>query len=156
MQNDINSKGHTQWFFFRVRNTHKGASVKFNILNYSKGDSMFNYGMKVTIYSETKAEAEGIGWHRGGTDISYFQNNIRKDYVYTKYFYTATFTYTFDYDDDTVFFSYSYPYTLTDLRNDLEALEKDPIRSKFVVLSTLCKSLSGVDVPLLTITQRSK
>jgi cytosolic carboxypeptidase protein 2/3 len=96
--------------------------VKFNILNYSKGDSMFNYGMKVAIYSERKAAAQDVGWHRGGTDISYFKNNIRKDYNAPKYFYTATFTHTFEFDDDSVFFSYSYPYTLTDLRNDLEAI----------------------------------
>ena len=80
MQNDINSKGHTQWFYFRVQNTKKGHSVKFNILNYSKGDSQFNYGMKVAVYSEKKA-TQGVGWHRGGTDISYYKNNIRKDYV---------------------------------------------------------------------------
>ena len=122
MQNDINSKGHTQWFYFRVQNTKQGHSVKFNILNYSKGDSMFNYGMKVAIYSERKAAAQDVGWHRGGTDISYFKNNIRKDYNAPKYFYTATFTHTFEFDDDSVFFSYSYPYTLTDLRNDLEAI----------------------------------
>ena len=30
--------------------------VKFNILNYNKPDSMFNYGMKVTVYSERKAD----------------------------------------------------------------------------------------------------
>jgi len=42
MQNDINSKGHTQLFYFRVRNTRQGHSVKFNIQNYSKGNSMFN------------------------------------------------------------------------------------------------------------------
>lgn len=81
MQNDINSKGHTQWFYFRVKNTRKNHSVKFNIQNYSKGDSMFNYGMKVAIYSEFKAEREQVGWHYGGTNISYFKNNIRKDYV---------------------------------------------------------------------------
>lgn len=34
MQNDINTQGHTQWFYFRVQNTRKGQSVKFNILNY--------------------------------------------------------------------------------------------------------------------------
>jgi hypothetical protein len=68
---------------------------------------MFNYGMKVTIYSEKKATHEEVGWHQGGTDISYFKNNIRKDYNFPKYFYTATFTYTFEYDDDAVFFSYS-------------------------------------------------
>lgn len=34
MQNDINTQGHTQWFFFRVGNTTAGQSVRFNILNY--------------------------------------------------------------------------------------------------------------------------
>jgi len=38
-----------------VQNTRAGHSVKFNILNYTKADSMFNYGMKVTVYSEKKA-----------------------------------------------------------------------------------------------------
>lgn len=99
--------------------------MKFNIQNYSKSDSMFNYGMKVTIYSEKKVEHESVGWHRGGTDIQYSKNNIRKDFNVTRYFYTLTFTHTFEYDDDSVFFSYSYPYTLTDLRNDISLMEKD-------------------------------
>jgi hypothetical protein len=34
-----------------------------------------------------------------------------------------------EYDNDVVFFSYAVPYTLTDLRNDLQAIEKDPQRS---------------------------
>ena len=93
---------------------------------------MFNYGMKITIYSERKADEEQVGWYRGGQDISYFRNNMRKEFQYVRYFYTASFTHKFEYDDDTVFFSYSYPYTLTDLRNDLTVLEKDPIRSKYV------------------------
>jgi len=33
LQNDINTKGHTQWFYFSVANTRKGASIKFNIIN---------------------------------------------------------------------------------------------------------------------------
>lgn len=36
-------------------NTKQGHSVKFNVQNYSKQDSMFNYGMKVSIYSEKLA-----------------------------------------------------------------------------------------------------
>ena len=88
-------------------------------MNYSKGDSMFNYGMKVTVYSEKKAEQKKIGWHRACTDISYFKNNIRKDGSFSKYYYTATFTYTFEHDDDSVFFSYCYPYTYTDLQNEI-------------------------------------
>ena len=110
--------------------------------------------MKIAIYSEKKAEKEDIGWHRGGEDISYFKNNVRKDYVFPKFFFTATFTYTFEYDQDFVFFSYSYPYTMTDLRNDLEAIEADPVRSKYTSFGFLCKTLSGVDVPIITITSQ--
>ena len=55
MQNDINTTGHTQWFYFQVKNTRKNMSVKFNIMNYTKADSLFNYGMKVSIYSEKAA-----------------------------------------------------------------------------------------------------
>jgi hypothetical protein len=76
-------------------------------MNHNKSDAMFNYGMKVSVYSDKKAEEKQIGWHRDCTDISYFQNNIRRDSnTYAKYYYTASFTYTFEYDEDTVFFSY--------------------------------------------------
>lgn len=71
MQNDINTQGHTQWFYFRTMNTRKGQTVKFNILNYSKPDSLFNYGMKVSMYSDKKAEHEQIGWFKGGKNIGY-------------------------------------------------------------------------------------
>jgi hypothetical protein len=33
MQNDTNTKGSTQWFYFKVRNT-KRMKVKFNIINF--------------------------------------------------------------------------------------------------------------------------
>ena len=36
LQNDINSRGNTQWFFFSVRNTRKGDIVKFNLVNLVK------------------------------------------------------------------------------------------------------------------------
>ena len=98
MQNDINTQGHTQWFYFKVTNTRAGLPVKFNILNYNKADSMFNYGMKVAVYSDQKSEKEKLGWHRDCSDISYFQNNIRKDFSFSKYYHTLTFTYTFKYD----------------------------------------------------------
>lgn len=40
MQNDINTQGHTQWFYFRVQNTQKGHSIKLNIINYVSINSM--------------------------------------------------------------------------------------------------------------------
>ena len=78
MQNDINTQGHTQWFYFRVCNTRKGHSVRFNILNYSKPDSLYNYGMRVSTYSDKKAHNENIGWFKSCTNIDYSANGIRK------------------------------------------------------------------------------
>ena len=51
LQNDINTNGHTQWFFFRVMNVYKGMTVKFNIINLAKPDSLYNYGMRILSYS---------------------------------------------------------------------------------------------------------
>ena len=118
---------------------------------------MFNYGMKVSIYSDRKAEEEKVGWHRGGTDISYFQNQIRRDTSsFARYYFTATFTHTFEYDEDTVFFSYFQPYTFSDLQNDLNQIEVDPARNNFFQIASLCKTIAGIDCPLVSITSRSK
>ena len=89
--------------------------------------------MKVSVYSEKKAEKGLIGWHKDADEIRYFQNGIRKDITYySKSYYTATFTYTFEEDLDVVYFAYSTPYTFTDLRSDLSCIETDPQRSKFI------------------------
>lgn len=92
MQNDINTNGHTQWFYYQVKNTRKNLNVTFKIMNFTKPDSLFNYGMKVSIYSEKRAENENVGWHKGGERISYYGNGIKKDITYTsKGYYTASF-----------------------------------------------------------------
>lgn len=77
LQNDINSKGHTQWFYFRVTNVKKGQRVKFNMLNMIKSKSLFTEGMKVMYYSEQRQEnpkktPEEKGWSRGGEEYSYY------------------------------------------------------------------------------------
>ena len=51
LQNDINTNGNTQWYFFRCSNTFKGQKVKFNFLNLAKPDSLYNYGMKILKFS---------------------------------------------------------------------------------------------------------
>lgn len=72
LQNDINTNGHTQWYFFRVSNTRKGNKVKFNFNNLSKSDSLYNEGMRILAFSTKSKKEKNLGWHRTGTDISYF------------------------------------------------------------------------------------
>ena len=156
LQNDINTNGHTQWFFFRVSNTFKGHTVKFNMLNLAKPDSLYNYGMKVLCLSESRKNYEGVDWFRDGTNISYYKNNFKREgkFGLEKFYYTFTFTYTFPYDKDTVYFAYSLPYTYTDLCDDLTNLMADQRISSFVSRNTLCRTLAGNKCEYLTITSR--
>jgi hypothetical protein len=62
-------------------------------------DALFNYGMKVSLYSEKKAQIDKVGWHRGCSNISYMPNGIKRD-IPKKTYYTLTFTHTYEYSDD--------------------------------------------------------
>lgn len=67
-----------------------------------------------------------------------------------------SFTYFFEtVDQDEVYFSYGFPYTFSKLHSFLKTIRNDPVKMSFYHETTLCKELSGVDVPLLTITTRA-
>lgn len=104
-----------------MQNTKKNLKVKFNFLNFIKPKGLFNEGMKVLIHSEKKEQREDIGWFRGGEELSYYQNNYRREHMtsYQRCYYSFTFSYRFEYDNDSVFFSYSQPYSYSDLLEDI-------------------------------------
>ena len=155
LQTDINSRGHTQWFFFSVQNTRANSTVKFNLLNFAKSDSLFNHGMKVLIYSKKAAFSKDSGWFRGGENFMYYPNGIlRETSRIGKCYYTLTFTYTFEFSNDVVYFAYSLPYSYTSLQQLLDSYEKDPSRNQYVHRKTLCRSLGGNNCDYLTITNK--
>lgn len=56
---DINTSGHTQWFYFCVQNTRRGQKYKFNIINLLKSDSLYNQGMQPVVYSK-RGQVRGV------------------------------------------------------------------------------------------------
>jgi len=66
-----------------------------------------------------------------------------------------TFTYDFAHDYDTVFFAYCQPYTYSDLVEDMNAMEKDPIKQQYVGRNTLCRTIAGNKCDYLTITAKN-
>ena len=58
MRPDTNTRGHHQWFFFKVAAKSNLGSVRFNILNFTKQRSLYEYGMKVCICSVRDKEME--------------------------------------------------------------------------------------------------
>mmetsp|Transcript_19965 Transcript_19965/g.36974 ORF Transcript_19965/g.36974 Transcript_19965/m.36974 type:complete len:796 (+) Transcript_19965:342-2729(+) len=151
MSSDVNSRGHTQWFFYRVCRTVAGQTVKFNLLNFEKPNSLYNEGMKVLYYSTKNYEISGAGWRRGGCDISYYKNGIPR-HVTRKSYYTMTFTFTFDFSEDTVYFAYCFPYTYSELQNYLNTLEAQHDTYNFITRKMLCRTIAGNKCDYLTIT----
>lgn len=82
LSTDVNSHGHTQWFFFQVQGGVPGVQYQLNMLNLEKHHSTFNTGMKPVIYSHRMAEKEGIGWHRACQveEVAYFRNYHARPY----------------------------------------------------------------------------
>ena len=53
---DVNTQGHTQWYYFSVSNMIPGVKYKFNIINLLKPNSLYNSGMQPVVYSTKAAE----------------------------------------------------------------------------------------------------
>lgn len=104
------------------------------------------------MYSEHDAVLRGEGWRRKGGDIKYNRSSRSQDGVTL---YCLTWTFEFPHDNDTCFFAHCYPYTYSDLSRDLQRWTCDPARSQYCKLRTLCRSLAGNTVYLLTITSPS-
>ena len=136
LRSDLHTPGHTQWFYFAVSNTHPAplvrlaeqgvqvppVRVRFNIVNLTKPDSLFNMGMKPVVYSVQDAATKGAGWLRSGNDISYYANSYARNNNAGEGFacyFTLSFTIEFHHAKDTVLIAYSYPYTVSDYKAHL-------------------------------------
>lgn len=76
MQNDVNSYGNNQWFYFSVEGMVAGAEYTFNVVNFTKNDSLFNYGMGPAIFSTMEQRKNGREWYRGGQDVTYKKGSL--------------------------------------------------------------------------------
>ncbi len=97
---DLGTKGHTQWFYFRVRNMRAGVPYTFKIINFYKKCSLWSQGLQPLLYSTTAAASNG-GWRRCGGDVVYYKNGIRRRNS-RRSFYTLSFTTTFQNANDQV------------------------------------------------------
>ena len=155
LQNDTNTSGYIQWFFFRVSNTQKGRKVNFNIINMLRKTSIYNHGLKIMTYSTIQAEKENIGWHRDCKNIIYYPNNL---FVYNnnnankkRNLYSLSFDYEFKYDNDIVYFANCLPYFYSTLMKELNKYELNEDKYPFFLRKTIVTTLGGNDLDMFTI-----
>lgn len=143
MRSDANTRGHNQWFFFSA-SAPKSCEIRFNILNFTKPTSLYSQGMRPLVLDTTQ---EAQGWQPAGSFLRYRTSKLNP--YADRCYYSLSFTYRFKHSQK-VYFAYAIPYTYTRLRRLLTELSiGTDMRYK---RDTLCRSLSGLDVPLLTIT----
>ena len=144
MRTDANTRCHRQWFYFSAVPQISGE-MRFNILNFTKNASLYSQGMLPCVYDEAMSH---LVWRQAGTEIRYKTSKLNP---YTRRcYYGLTFSYMFRHPNKKVFFAYSIPYTYTKLRKLLAELSTN--HEMTIKREIMGKSLSGVEVPLVTIT----
>lgn len=92
LENDLNTKGHTQWYYFKcVYSSDRPSKIQFNILNLAKTHSLYEVGMKPVVFSLKKFQRENPnfpkdadpltvkeGWQRACENIKYVPNDIER------------------------------------------------------------------------------
>ena len=159
LQNDTNTTGYIQWFFFRVTNTRKGQKVNFNIINMLRPICPYKKGLKIMTYSKLQAQKENIGWHRDCDNIMYYTNNLftyNENSKKKRSLHSLSFDYVFKYDNDKVYFANCLPYFYSKLIEETEQYEKK-LKNKFFFFKRMpfTQTLGGNDLILLNISSKS-
>lgn len=115
---DSNTRGYFQWFYFKVNNKLKGTKAKFNIVNLTKRNSLYQQGMPIQVLSMKRASDQGTTWAFGGDNVKYGLSKLNKFVKYEetqrkRTYFQLGWEYTFEYDDDSVYFAFSIPYTFS-------------------------------------------
>jgi hypothetical protein len=97
LQNDINTKGHCQWFFFMVRHVPKDVTLKLNIVNLTKRGIFSDDAMKPFVFSTVRYQKRKIGWAREGLKVTYRENTRFKRESSSKPYFAFSFDYKFIY-----------------------------------------------------------
>ncbi len=90
MENDLNTYGYNNWFFFRFRN-HQSGVRRFNIVNFVKKTNFFAQGMLVSIYSVKRSHSRGEGWVKGGDNITFGEVNLARQHHENLSYYSLCF-----------------------------------------------------------------
>jgi hypothetical protein len=176
---DTKTRGHTQWFYFSIRNMRKGKMYVLNITNFCKPHSLYTNGLRPLMYSEKRSKQDSIGWSRCGSKICYFSNakcpvgggragGVEQDVGHCglstgsgklaemrkrdEAKFTLSFEIEFPHDFDTVYLAHCYPYSYRDMQEHLDSLDANVKRRKFIRRRVLTRTIANNDLEVITIT----
>lgn len=104
-------------------------------------------------WSVSGAVTASVKFYPTTQDPSFDQEFLNKE----RNFYTLSFIYTVTTLNESIFFAYDVPYTFNgDLTRYLKKLSMLPDSAKIMRREVLCKTMTGLDCPMMTITEDAK
>ncbi|CAE7805806.1 Nna1 [Symbiodinium microadriaticum] len=146
------AQGHTQWFYFSVRNGGFCGTVQFRIVNLRKKKSLYQQGLQPFVFSTRKKQR---GWEPFVCQaVSYSPSAKRGDKEGLRGdFHTLQWSYRIERKEDELFFAAYPPYTYSMMQSFLSCLEQEPAARAHFVRAELCRSIGQLPVPVLAISQ---
>nr|XP_022902548.1 cytosolic carboxypeptidase 1-like isoform X1 [Onthophagus taurus] len=146
---DVNTRGGLQWFYFQISNMRPDTWYTFNVINFQKANSQFNYGMQPVFFSCLDFITNYKGWRKYGDEIIYYGNEYKT--VDGKQYRSLSFKISFPFEGDYCYLAYHYPYTYTRLLMSIYpcSIIKNSIYSRVDKLSLTVNGSN--EVPLITI-----
>ncbi|OTF76376.1 hypothetical protein BLA29_000322 [Euroglyphus maynei] len=160
LNTDVNCTSHTQWFYFYVGQMRTNQKYRFKIINCEKKSILFNHGQQPSFYSSREFEKSGKTWQRIHDNepmknneyiVAYYRNHFVKNGEFKnllkgKLYYTLEFTFS-QLKTNISYWSY-----IADNNNRREKSENQI----FFTSQTLCSTLKGNDLPVMTITSNNE
>jgi cytosolic carboxypeptidase protein 2/3 len=157
MRPDTNTGTHMHWFYFSVTGFAGTQTVKFNIVNFSRSSPLFKAGMKPKALSLIKLQqGETCGWEYIGENLTFGVSKINKllDPGCKKQFFMLSFEFQPVSPNDKIWIATTTPYTFSRLWKVIKYVKSDDINYHLshIKVSNIGKTLSLVDIPMITIT----
>ncbi|XP_065563760.1 cytosolic carboxypeptidase 6-like isoform X2 [Artemia franciscana] len=128
------------WFNFTVDNVRNDQRVLFNIVNFSKSQTLFRDGLTPLVKSTSRPE-----WVRVLPSQVFYRRSPEHDNGYV-----LSMAFAFDREEDVYQFALSFPYTYSRLQSYLDILEEK--RFSFFKREILTLTLHKRNLDMITIT----
>lgn len=151
LRSDTNTKGHTNWYYFKVNNMEHTGNVKFNICNIVKARNLYGKGMTPYTLVKEKYNENNKQWKQNQCFQVLFNERLCK-YGSEKIYNQLQFTFNFHTENMEVLFAYSIPYTFSNLQKYISEIKSN----SFVKVETLCETFSGLEIPLIILSNNDK
>lgn len=158
---DTNTSSHMHWFYFSVTGFKTLDKVKLNIVNFSRTSPLFRAGMRPKAFSQYKySVSKQYTWENFGDNVNFGYSKLNKlmDPECTKVFFMLSFEFVPADLSDKIWIATTIPYTYSRLWKVLKTIQNDDetYETSQIELSNLGKSLSLIDIPIVTITNPMK